>query len=165
MTADIIQSQISIKQMTTDEIKAAFNDTFQALKTLQDAEAGTVETGLEEETAQHLLLTTKNQFRKIRSFVLNAVKNSRCSHKYISHFTVLIQNHTAINTVSPLCNRSVQSFFLKNGLHLVKNVVYLRISQKLLPHVLKTIGQQENGLTKSILRNVQIVYVFQISQC
>jgi len=51
MTAEIIQSQIGSKQMTTDEIKAALNDTFQALKTLQDAEAGTVEVGLEEETA------------------------------------------------------------------------------------------------------------------
>ena len=38
MTAEIIQSQISSKQMTTDEIKTALNDTFQALKSLQDAE-------------------------------------------------------------------------------------------------------------------------------
>jgi len=51
MTAEIIQSQIGSKQMTTDEIKAALNDTFQALKTLQDAEAGTIEAALEEETA------------------------------------------------------------------------------------------------------------------
>ncbi len=39
MTAEIIQSQISSKQMSTDEIKAALNDTFQALKALQDAES------------------------------------------------------------------------------------------------------------------------------
>ncbi len=38
MTAEIIQSQISSKQMSTDEIKTALNDTFQALKSLQDAE-------------------------------------------------------------------------------------------------------------------------------
>jgi len=42
MTAEIIQSQITSKQMSTDEIKAALNDTFQALKALQDAEAGGV---------------------------------------------------------------------------------------------------------------------------
>jgi len=42
MTAEIIQSQISSKQMTTDEIKTALNETFQALKSLQDAEAGGV---------------------------------------------------------------------------------------------------------------------------
>jgi predicted transcriptional regulator len=38
MTAEIIQSQISSKQMTTEEIKAALNDTFQTLKALQDSE-------------------------------------------------------------------------------------------------------------------------------
>jgi len=42
MTAEIIQSQITSKQMTTDEIKAALNETFQALKSLHDAEAGGV---------------------------------------------------------------------------------------------------------------------------
>ena len=40
MTAEIIQSQITSKQMSTDEIKVALNETFQALKSLQDAEAG-----------------------------------------------------------------------------------------------------------------------------
>ena len=40
MTAEIIQSQISSKQMSTDEIKNALNDIFQALKALQDVEAG-----------------------------------------------------------------------------------------------------------------------------
>ncbi|MDO5675232.1 MAG: MucR family transcriptional regulator [bacterium] len=39
MTAEIIQSQISSKQMNLDEIKVALNDTFQTLKALQDAEA------------------------------------------------------------------------------------------------------------------------------
>jgi len=42
MTAEIIQSQITSKQMTTDEIKAALTETFQALKSLQDTEAGGV---------------------------------------------------------------------------------------------------------------------------
>ena len=40
MTAEIIQSQITSKQMSTDEIKVALNETLQALKSLQDAEAG-----------------------------------------------------------------------------------------------------------------------------
>ena len=52
MTAEIIQSQISSKQMTTDEIKAALNDTFQALKALQDTEScGAVEVGTDEPIA------------------------------------------------------------------------------------------------------------------
>ncbi len=38
MTAEIIQSQISSKEMSTDEIKAALQDTFQTLKGLQDVE-------------------------------------------------------------------------------------------------------------------------------
>lgn len=42
MTAEIIQSQISSKQMSTDEIKSALNETFQALKSLQEFEAGGV---------------------------------------------------------------------------------------------------------------------------
>lgn len=48
MTAEIIQSQISSKQMTTDEIKAALNDTFQTLKALQESESVSIETGPEE---------------------------------------------------------------------------------------------------------------------
>ncbi len=38
MTAELIQSQISGKDMTIDEVKAALNDTYQTLKSLQDAE-------------------------------------------------------------------------------------------------------------------------------
>ncbi len=50
MTAEIIQSQISSKQMTTEEIKAALNDTFQTLKlkSLQDSEVVGIETEQEE---------------------------------------------------------------------------------------------------------------------
>jgi len=52
MTAEIIQSQIGSKQMTTEEIKAALNCTFQALKALQDTEScGAVEVGTDEPTA------------------------------------------------------------------------------------------------------------------
>lgn len=61
MTAEIIQSQIGSKQMTTDEIKAALNDTFQALKTLQDAEAGTVEV---EESAAAPTLDPKKSIQR-----------------------------------------------------------------------------------------------------
>ena len=38
MTAEIVQSQMSSKSMSSDEIKVALNDTFQTLKKLQDAE-------------------------------------------------------------------------------------------------------------------------------
>jgi predicted transcriptional regulator len=48
MTAEIIQSQISSKQMSTDEIKAALNETFQTLKSLQESEGGKIEAEAEE---------------------------------------------------------------------------------------------------------------------
>lgn len=38
MTAELIQSQISGKDMTIDEVKAALNDTYQTLRNLQNAE-------------------------------------------------------------------------------------------------------------------------------
>nr|WP_320012996.1 MucR family transcriptional regulator [uncultured Desulfobulbus sp.] len=38
MTAEIIQSQITSKQMSTDEIKASLNETFRTLQALQNAE-------------------------------------------------------------------------------------------------------------------------------
>jgi len=43
MTAEIIQSQISSKQMTTDEIKVALNEMFQTLKSLQASEVSGTE--------------------------------------------------------------------------------------------------------------------------
>ncbi len=48
MTAEIIQSQITSKEMTTDEIKSSLNDTFQTLKALQDSEAMGTEVPQEE---------------------------------------------------------------------------------------------------------------------
>lgn len=43
MAAEIIQSQVSSKQMSLDEIKLALSDTFQTLKSLQDVETTGVE--------------------------------------------------------------------------------------------------------------------------
>ena len=39
MTAEIVKSQMTSKQMSTDEINTSLIETFQALKSLQDAEA------------------------------------------------------------------------------------------------------------------------------
>ena len=61
MTAEIIQSQISSKQMSTEEIKAALNDTFQTLKALQDSEAIVTEPGLEE---AHPVIDPKKSIQK-----------------------------------------------------------------------------------------------------
>ena len=48
MTADIIQSQISGSNMSTDEIKAALTDTYQTLKNLQEAEITGQDSDLDE---------------------------------------------------------------------------------------------------------------------
>lgn len=48
MTAEIIQSQISSTEMTTDEVKEALKDTFQTLKSLQDIETVGTEIPAEE---------------------------------------------------------------------------------------------------------------------
>ncbi len=48
MTAEIIQSQTSSKQMSTDEIKEALKDTFQILKSLHDMETQGIELPPEE---------------------------------------------------------------------------------------------------------------------
>ncbi|BCO09848.1 transcriptional regulator [Desulfolithobacter dissulfuricans] len=48
MTAEIIQSQISTREMSTDEIKVALNETFQTLKGLQEAEISGQDAGDDE---------------------------------------------------------------------------------------------------------------------
>lgn len=55
MTAEIIQSQISSKQMTTDEIKMALNETFSALKALQDSESCVSEPSAQEPVPSEVL--------------------------------------------------------------------------------------------------------------
>ncbi len=50
MTTEIIQSQISSKQMSVEEIKAALNETFQTLKSLQELESSGVDAEPEEES-------------------------------------------------------------------------------------------------------------------
>ena len=62
MTAEIIQSQIGSKQMTTDEIKTALNDTFQTLKSLQNSEDGPAVA--EEEAAPTVDIDPKKSIQK-----------------------------------------------------------------------------------------------------
>lgn len=61
LTAEIIQQQISSKQMTTDEIKAALNETFQALKSLQGSESGAE---VEKETESSAAIDPKKSIQK-----------------------------------------------------------------------------------------------------
>ena len=54
LTAEIVQSQTRVKQMTTEEVKTALNDTFQALKSLQAVEASDLAESDSAESAQAL---------------------------------------------------------------------------------------------------------------
>lgn len=77
MTAEIIQSQISSKQMSTEEVKAALNETFKALKALQDSEAsGTdmVETGAEVAPA---MIDPKKSIQKNKVFCIECGQEFR----------------------------------------------------------------------------------------
>lgn len=66
MTAEIIQSQISSKQMSTEgNAEAALNDTFQTLKSLQDSES----TGIEVEPESNPAIDPKKSIQRIKSFV------------------------------------------------------------------------------------------------
>jgi len=51
MTAEIIQSQIGKKEMTTDEVNSALKDTFQTLIQLQQSECNERQIGEEQVTA------------------------------------------------------------------------------------------------------------------
>jgi predicted transcriptional regulator len=64
MTAEIIQSQISSKQMSTEEVKAALNETFKALKALQNAETCSVAEAETEATATTLTVDPKKSIQR-----------------------------------------------------------------------------------------------------
>ena len=64
MTAEIIQSQISSKQMSTEEVKSALNETFKALKALQDSEAGGADVVETETEATPSMIDPKKSIQK-----------------------------------------------------------------------------------------------------
>jgi len=67
--------------MTTDEIKVALTETFQALKSLQDTEAsGAFEAEVEEINPA---MGPRNLSRKIRLSAWNVARNSRCCPRSI----------------------------------------------------------------------------------
>lgn len=63
MTQEIVQSQISSKPMTLEEIKTAFNDVFQTLKLLQESEATGTETEQVEDNAPQIADPKKSILR------------------------------------------------------------------------------------------------------
>ena len=103
MTTEIIQSQISSKEMSTDEITGALNKTFQTLKTLQD----TVASGLAgpEEESQPVMPPEK-------SIQKNKVVCLECGQE----FKMLSPKHLRTHNLTPKEYRRKHGFSMRQPL-------------------------------------------------
>ena len=79
MTADIIQSQISGSSMSTEEIKTALNDTYQALKGLQEAE----QTGTDLEEEEKPVMEPKRSIQKNKIVCLECGQSFKMLTKHL----------------------------------------------------------------------------------
>jgi predicted transcriptional regulator len=115
MTAELIQSQISGKDMTTDEIKAALNDTYQTLKSLQNAEL----------TGQDIEGETKPVMDPKRSIQKNKVVCLECGQEFKMLSPKHLKSHGlnskeyrkkyGFTARQPLCAKSLSERRSKSG--------------------------------------------------
>jgi len=103
MTAEIIQSQISSKEMSTDDIKNALNETFQTLKNLQDSEIAGQPT-LQEDT--------KPVMAPEKSIQKNKVVCLECGQE----FKMLSPKHLRTHDLTPKEYRKKHSFSMRQPL-------------------------------------------------
>lgn len=110
LTAEIIQSQISSKQMTTEEIKTAVSETFQALKSLQDAENGAV-VDTEAVSTSSQALDPKKSIQKNKIVCLECRQEFRMlSGKHLATHALNAKAYRAkygIPARQPLCAKSL----------------------------------------------------------
>ncbi len=103
MTAEIVQSQIGTKEMSSDEIKGALNETFQTLKCLQDAEAA----------GQPLELSgTEQTMAPERSIQKNKVICLECGQS----FKMLSPKHLSSHGLTPREYRKKYGFSMRQPL-------------------------------------------------
>jgi predicted transcriptional regulator len=117
MTAEIIQSQITSKQMSTEEIKAALNETFQALKSLQDAEAGGM---LETETeATATVMDPKKSIQKNKIICLECGQEFKMlSPKHLRSHSLTSKEYRKKHGLSarqPLCAKALSERRSQSG--------------------------------------------------
>jgi len=117
MTAEIIQSQITSKQMSTEEIKAALNETFQALKSLQDAEAGGM---LETETeATATVMDPKKSIQKNKIVCLECGQEFKMlSPKHLRSHSLTSKEYRKKHGLSarqPLCAKALSERRSQSG--------------------------------------------------
>lgn len=110
MTAEIIQSQISSKQMSTEEIKVALNDTFKALKGLQDAELGGT-AGLEAGDTENPSLDPKKSIQKNKIACLECGQEFKMlSPKHLKSHDLTSKEYRkkfGFSTRQPLCAKAL----------------------------------------------------------
>ena len=103
MTAEIVQSQINTRDMSNDEIKAALNETFMTLKSLQEAEAS----GLPVEQAD-----VKPAMAPEKSIQRNKVICLECGQA----FKMLSPKHLRSHDLTPKEYRKKHGFSLRQPL-------------------------------------------------
>ena len=132
LTAEIIQSQISSKQMTTEEIKTAVSETFQTLKSLQDAENGAgVDTGVESTSSQ--ALDPKKSIQK------NKVICLECRQE----FKMLSGRHLASHSLDAKAYRA------KYGIPARQPLCAKSLSEK------RSLASKERGLPENLRRSIE----------
>ncbi len=116
MTAEIIQSQISSKEMSTDEIKAALNDTFQTLKSLQDAEISGTDS-VQDEAAP--VMDPKKSIQKNKVICLECGQEFKMlSPKHLKSHGLTAKEYRKKHNFSarqPLCARSLSERRSQSG--------------------------------------------------
>ncbi len=103
MTAEIVQAQISTQDMSSDDIKAALNDTFLVLKGLQESEVS----GQAPERQQ-----TKPAMSPAKSIQKNKVVCLECGES----FKMLSPKHLASHGLTPKEYRKKHGFSLRQPL-------------------------------------------------
>ena len=132
LTAEIIQSQISSKQMTTEEIKTAVSETFQALKSLQDAENGVV-VDSEAVSTSSQVLDPKKSIQK------NKIACLECRQE----FKMLSGRHLASHSLDAKAYRA------KYGIPARQPLCAKALSEK------RSLASKERGLPENLRRSIE----------
>ena len=115
MTAELVQSQVSGTDMTTDEIKTALHDTYQTLKSLQSAEL----------TGQDIAQESKPVMDPKRSIQKNKVICLECGQEFKMLSPKHLRSHDltskeyrkkyGFSARQPLCAKSLSERRSKSG--------------------------------------------------
>lgn len=132
LTAEIIQSQISSKQMTTEEIKTALNETFQALKSLQDAESGAV-------VDNEAVSTSSQALEPKKSIQKNKIVCLECRQE----FRMLSGKHLATHALNAKAYRA------KYGIPARQPLCAKSLSEK------RSLASKERGLPENLRKSIE----------